>query len=1191
MSDIKLTRPFFLSWDEVIPARLRSVLLLIGRRLLFTIGVLLAIIWFTFLGLEMATGAPFGPTASTAVSQTIAYLGNALQGDLGQTAMVTSRFNPMPVRQVLPQLLGRSLGLLAVSLLFAAIAGVLMGIYAAHRRDPNQSLGVLVVSIIGVSAPSFFIAFLLQYFLIQWSRWQGQALLPMGGFGWDDHLVLPALVLAARPVAQITRVTFVSVGEALRQDYVRTARSKGLGPVRVMSRHVFRNTAVPILTTVSLSLRFALSSLPIVELFFGWKGIGFYLIKSIAQRDNNLAIALLLSLGLFFILVNLLLEIAYRFIDPRLRDLPESLAAGERETLRGLWQTAVSAVRDWVQDNPLTRWRRRRKPSEPSPFRAILQRRGHSPAAPDEAAERRRHWWSGVKGNIPLWLGGVIVFGLIIVFIFGPALAPQSPYTTRGLEIVDGEFFVPPFAPDETYPWGTDVLGRDILSLVIVGAQQTLRLAALVVLARTLLGLLLGALAGWFRGSWLDQLIRSAAEVLAAFPTLLIAMILILALGIRGGIRPFLIGLSVIGWGETMQFVRGQVISLRPEPFIENAIASGARTSRILLRHILPNFASALISLLALEMGAVLMLLGELGFLSIFIGGGAFAQLDSMEVQARYHYSDVPEWGALISGARLYARSYPWTALYPALAFFISILGFNLLGEGVRRLVETVGISLSRFWNRYVLAGLLAVILAGIWVKANTGATAVYREQASAFDGERAAAAVARLTDPALEGQALGSAGARRTAEFIAGQFEALELQAAGEEFSYFQPRTRTYAQITETPRLQIDDGGLPLAYRRNFAEYLWRFNTLGEGEGPARLIGFNEFTPAPRGDSFGVLRELDAGDQIVLALSKKEADILLNTTSARGVLVVADDVTTLTRRHTIPDLPRNYDKPNMPVAWISEATANRLLQPTGRTAAAWRAHIAALPPDEIVDVALETAVSLSFPYATHETEAVHVIGHLPGASARDLDSRVIVVMAQYDQAPLDPTGIFPAANENGSGVALMLEMIRVMQQTGYQPYRTFLFVAYSGEGLDGGGVAYPPDVEDFLAAKYGFEQHLEIEAVIELRGLGGGAGERLDIAAGGSLRLANVMDTATARLDVPAARGGEPIDIGLVYGETDRRQGGQEAPQIRLSWQGWEAFADTPANTLDRISPTILEEAGRAATLGAMIIGRERQY
>lgn len=433
---------------------------------------------------------------------------------------------------------------------------------------------------------------------------------------------MPALVLATRPIAQIARVTFVSVSDVLAQDYVRTARSKGLREMAVMLHHVIRNAAIPILTTVGLSLRFSLSSLPVVEFFFGWPGVGFTLLKAISRQDDNLAVALVLCLGALFILVNLILEVAYCLIDPRLREPMGHLERRDRGSLVKALESIVVEVRDLLTDNPLRRWLARRKaaPSS-SPFRAVLERRGEEVGVvlEKQRAERMRAWLRGTMSNFPFVVGTLLVAGLVAVLLFGPRLSPHSPYTTQGLTYTDGELRVPPFAPDETYPWGTDVLGRDILSLVLAGAQQTLLLTTLVVSARMVVGIVLGALAGWLNGSWIDRLLLGLSETIAAFPTLLLAMTFILALGIRQGFRPFVIALCFVGWGEVMQFVRGEVMIIRPKLFIESAVALGLRTPRIIQRHVLPNMLSALISIAALEMGATLMLLGELGFVGIFI--------------------------------------------------------------------------------------------------------------------------------------------------------------------------------------------------------------------------------------------------------------------------------------------------------------------------------------------------------------------------------------------------------------------------------------------------------------------------------------------------------------------------------------------------------------------------------------------
>jgi hypothetical protein len=172
-----------------------------------------------------------------------------------------------------------------------------------------------------------------------------------------------------------------------------------------------------------------------------------------------------------------------------------------------------------------------------------------------------------------------------------------------------------------------------------------------------------------------------------------------------------------------------------------------------------------------------------------------------------------------------------------------------------------------------------------------------------------------------------------------------------------------------------------------------------------------------------------------------------------------------------------------------------------------------------------------------------------------------------------------------------MLEVVRAMHDSGYQPYRTFLFVAYSGEGLRGGEWVYPPDPQEFLRARRGFSGNFDLEAVVDLRGLGAGAGDGLLISAGGSLRLAELVERAARQVGVETHRSGEPIDISIVFEEKELGEKGQDVSNVGLSWEGWEPTSRTAADTVASISPDKLEQAGRALTLSLMILGRERQY
>lgn len=1168
----------------------------VARRLALALLLLLAIIFLTYLGLDMADGTPLGEGVRNAVPETTAYLGRLAQGDLGLTTAGSNTLHPLPVTQVIAERLPRSLALLGLALLLSALVGVILGLIAARSSSEGTSLTIFLTSLVGISIPSFFAAFLLQWLVIAVSRRTGEQLLPAGGFGWDAHLVLPALVLAGRPLAQITRITFISMRDTLDQDYVRTAHAKGLRRSTVTLIHALKNAAIPILTTIGVSLRFSLSSLPVVELFFGWPGVGFTLLKGIAQQDENLSVALALCFALLFVLVQGVLELSYRLLDPRMRDPARPAQRLDSRRLPDRVRDLVSEARDLLLHNRLAEaWRERgRTLDEQIGSLPESGRRGQEetelPAAPGS--------WPRVLANGPLLVGGLLLLGLLAAAFFWPELAPHNPYDIRRLVIVEGEMQVPPFPPGEQYPWGTDLLGRDLLSLILAGAQLTLTLALLAVGARLATGLVLGVLAGWFSGSWLDRVILGAAQIVASFPTLLLAVLLILAVGIRQGLSAFVIALCFVGWGEIMQFVRGEVMRIRPQPYIESAVAVGARITGIFMRHLLPNLLAPLISLAALEMGAVLMLLGELGFISIFIGGGTFVHLQAFG--DLYHYSDVPEWGALLSDIRYQVRSYPWTALYPMLAFFVAITSFNLFGEGLRRLVEQGRLLGIRLFNRYTIVGTLVLVAIFSWLQANTGAAAFYRQEARLFDGQRALQGAEALADPALQGRSLGTAGMEQAADRIAATFEDLGLQPGGEENGYFQTRQHTYERLLDLPTLTLEDGGEAPVYREAFAPYARRNVTTGDARAAVEAILLGR--PAEGSTighiSYPQLGRMDVEDSILLVLSPFAAD-RATFVPKQGLLVVAEEETV--RREatlgglTVEGLGFGSRDPTAPAFAITEEVADRLLAPAGLTTDALREQEEQLPVEEVSRIPLEVEAGIHID-GEAQTEAVrHVLGLWPGRSGYDyctdcLGRELIVVAAQYDSPPPAPDGSTDqAANDNASGVTLMLEALRVLHEIEFQPLRSLLFVAYSGEGLDGGEWTSTPNVNRWLQAKTGFN-NFEVAAIIDVGAVGAGSGERLLVAGSGSQRVAALVEEAAGYVDAPARRADDALDVGVIYEAGSRAAEAPPGPLVRLAWEGWEAAAFTP-DTPAQLSAQKLEEAGETLTLTLMLLGRERNY
>jgi uncharacterized protein len=303
------------------------------QRLAFIAAVAFAIVYFCTVGLQLSGNSRLPVSqqrrsvwdvANPALVETIDFFEDLSRWDLGPVAPGVSERDWQPATQVLTSAYGDSARLLIVAVGVAAVIGIAAGALAAARRHSALALPMLTVTVVGMSIPSFFLALLIQIGSIAFYRRTGIRLVLFGSHlrgarSLLPKMALPALVLVARPLAHITRVTFVALSEVLEQEYVRTARAKGLREILVFWNHVLRNAGVSILTAVVVSLRFALGSLPVAEIFFDWPGLGITMLNGIFQRETSVVAGAALGLGITFLLINLSLDLIYRVIDPRLR--------------------------------------------------------------------------------------------------------------------------------------------------------------------------------------------------------------------------------------------------------------------------------------------------------------------------------------------------------------------------------------------------------------------------------------------------------------------------------------------------------------------------------------------------------------------------------------------------------------------------------------------------------------------------------------------------------------------------------------------------------------------------------------------------------------------------------------------------------------------------------------------------------
>ena len=263
--------------------------------------------------------------------------------------------------------------------------------------------------------------------------------------------------------------------------------------------------------------------------------------------------------------------------------------------------------------------------------------------------------WARLRRSPGAMIGLGLILLLLVVALMADVIAVQG--------IDEQDLRKGLFPPSTEFPLGADEFGRDMLSRIIHGARVSLQVGIIATVISAVIGVFLGAIAGYFGGR-LDYLIQGAVDISWAFPTVLVALFLIAILG--PGLVNVMIAVGLSYWGGFTRVVRGQVLSLREWEFITAARSIGANDLRIMFRHIMPNILAPIIVMATLMMADTILIEATLSFL----GMGA--------------QPPIPSWGSILSSGRSYLRLAPWVTFFPGFAIMLTVLGFNLLGDGLR---------------------------------------------------------------------------------------------------------------------------------------------------------------------------------------------------------------------------------------------------------------------------------------------------------------------------------------------------------------------------------------------------------------------------------------------------------------------------------------------------------------------------
>ena len=306
------------------------------RRLLLTLPVMLVVGLFVYGLLDLAPGDPAvflaGEEASlediARIRQTLGldqpfyyrfsiWLLNVVQGDLGN-----SLFTGIPVSKMIVQRMPPTFTLMVMTLFVSVLIAIPLGALAAWRHNSSYDRGVMILAVLSFSLPTFVVGYMLAWGFgieMRWLPVQGYVPFSQGVWSSIKTLILPTLALSSVYVALITRITRATLLETLSQDYIRTARSKGVGNKDILFRHALKNAAIPVVTVIGSGVALLISGAVVTETVFSIPGLGRLTVDAILRRDYPIIQGVILLFSFLYVLVNLLIDLLYRVFDPRIK--------------------------------------------------------------------------------------------------------------------------------------------------------------------------------------------------------------------------------------------------------------------------------------------------------------------------------------------------------------------------------------------------------------------------------------------------------------------------------------------------------------------------------------------------------------------------------------------------------------------------------------------------------------------------------------------------------------------------------------------------------------------------------------------------------------------------------------------------------------------------------------------------------
>ena len=625
------------------------------------------------------------------------YMQGLVRGDLG-----ISQGTGLSVFDTYMERLPNTLILAFTTAVIGVALSIPLGIRAARKAGTITDAATTAFSLVGMSMPNFWLGLLLILLFSHHLGW-----LPTGGNreGWRS-LILPAFTAASTLMAMSARQTRSSMLEVLRADFMRTARAKGVPERTVIRKHALGNALIPIITVVGTSLCVSLAGSVVVEQVFAWPGVGRMLIEGVRSRDVTVTLGCVLMTTILYVLIMLIVDLLYAFVDPRIKSqymtgkrkrkragavivVPVISGAGQASeapetvysTAGGAGAETASAAKQTDEDMPessnaqlphLSSYARNTSGSdEPGVHvtnaRSFATRRDEDIVITDKAVDvaeviakyKKRSQFGDLMHRLvrnKSSLAGMIILGFVFVVAIASLFMTFSSVTASN---VPARFS----SPSWQFPFGTDNMGRNLFLRVIYGTRYSVVIGFSAVAISAFVGVILGSMAGYYGGKT-DNIIMRISDTLASIPSLLLGMVIMIMLGLQ--LQNLIIAVGIGGIPHFIRMSRASILTVKGNEYVEAARAIGFSDLRIIVTQVLPNGLSPIIVQATMSLGITIIIASSLSFLGFGVP------------------APTPEWGALIAAGREFARSAPWLMTFPGLAIMVTVLGFNLLGDGLR---------------------------------------------------------------------------------------------------------------------------------------------------------------------------------------------------------------------------------------------------------------------------------------------------------------------------------------------------------------------------------------------------------------------------------------------------------------------------------------------------------------------------